>query len=144
MKNLIKLLIIILIVFVGCADKKEKAAIKDTMEISLEGMWKLKSGVWENEDGTFMRYPEDSLTEGPAYIIYSKKHYMLIANAPKMNYYRGELIGYSLEGNKLTVSTILSNLENNIGMEAVWTINIKENTLSAENGNNSEFWERVE
>jgi len=146
MKNLIKLLVIICIVFVGCTDKKEKETKKneETKEIALEGMWKLKSGVWDNEDVTFLRYPEDSITEGSAYIIYSKKHFMVISQAPKMNYYRGELVKYSIEGNQLISNTVLSNLEKHVGMKSVYTFNINDNFLTAENGNNKEVWERVE
>ncbi len=69
---------------------------------------------------------------------------MLIADAPKMDYYRGELIAYSLEGDQLTVSTKLSNFEKHKDMEAVWTIKIEDNTLSANLGKNKEVWERVE
>ncbi len=146
MKNGIKLFIVICIVFVGCTNKKEKESkeIEETKEIALEGMWKLKSGIWDNDDGTFLRYPEDSITEGPAYIIYSKKHYMVIAQAPKMNYFRGELVKYSIEGNQLTSTQVVSNFEKHVGMEAVWTFNINNNVLTAENGKNKEVWERIE
>jgi hypothetical protein len=146
MKNLVKILVVICIVFVGCTNKKQKESqkIEETGEIALEGMWKLKSGIWDNEDGTFLRYPEDSITEGPAYIIYSKKHYMVIAQAPKMNYYRGELVKYSINGNQLTSTQVLSNFEKHVGMEAVWTFHINEDVLTAENGKNKEVWERIE
>ena len=146
MKNLIKLLIIICIIFVGCTDKKEKETkkIEETKEISLEGMWKLKSGVWDNEDGTFLRYPEDSLTEGPAYIIYSKSHFMVIAKAPKMDFFRGELVKYSIEEDKIFLNTEISNFDKNEGMEATWTLKVEGNLLKAELGENKEVWERVE
>ena len=148
MKKIFTLFVIICLLFVGCSEKKETAATTgndQTNPAVLEGMWQLKSGVWDNEDGTFLRYPEDSVTTGSgAYIIYSKKHYMLIADAPKMDYYRGELIAYSLEGDQLTVSTKLSNFEKHKGMDAVWTISIDDNTLSASQGKNKEVWERME
>lgn len=143
MKELIKLAVIICFVLVGCTKQKETVTDQEDTAV-LEGMWKLQSGIWDNEDGTFLRYPEDSITEGPAYIIYSKKHYMLIAHAPKMDYYRGELIRYSVDGDQLTVSTKLSNFKKHVGMEAVWTFKISDNVLTAENGNNKEVWNRVE
>ena len=149
MKNSLKLLIIICIVFVGCTDKKEKETetkkIEESKEIALEGMWKLKSGIWDNEDGTFLRYPEDSITEGPAYIIYSKKHYMLIAQAPKMNFYRGELMSYLIDGDKMTVNTVLSNLTGDaVFKEQVWTFKLDGDIITAHLGNNKEVWERIE
>ena len=148
MKEIIKLIAIICLLLVSCTENKETAAAKETDNTNaavLEGMWQLKSGLWDNEDGTFLRYPEDSITTGSgAYIIYSKKHYMLIADAPKMDYYRGELIAYSLEGDQLTVSTKLSNFEKNKEIGAVWTIDIDDNILSASQGKNKEVWERVE
>lgn len=148
MKEITKLFVITCLLLLGCSEKKESAETTETNQTDtavLEGMWHLKSGVWDNEDGTFLRYPEDSITtESDAYIIYSKTHYMLIADAPKMDYYRGELIAYSLEGDQLTVSTKLSNFEKHKDMEAVWTIKIEDNTLSANLGKNKEVWERVE
>lgn len=148
MKEIIKLVVIICLLFVGCSEKKDTAATSETDKTNatvLEGMWQLKSGEWDNEDGTFLRYPEDSITTGSgAYIIYSKKHYMLLADAPKMDYYRGELIAYSVDGDQLTVSTKLSNFEKHKGMEAVWTFKIEDNVLSATQGKNKEVWERVE
>lgn len=143
MKNSFKFLLVVCIVLLACTDTKPRQKEK-SKNIELNGMWKLKSGVWDNEDGTFLRYPEDSITEGPAYIIYSKNHYMLIANAPKMNYYRGELIEYSVEGDKLITSTKLSNFEKHLGMKVVWKFKIESNVLTAENGKNEEVWERVE
>jgi hypothetical protein len=148
MKAIIKLIVIICVLLVSCTEKKETAATTETDKTNvavLEGMWQLKSGLWDNEDGTFLRYPEDSITTGSgAYIIYSKNHYMLIADAPKMDYYRGELIAYSLAGDQLTVSTKLSNFEKNKELGAVWTISIDDNILSASQGKNKEVWERVE
>ena len=143
MTEIIKFAVVLCLVLIGCTEKKQE---KNQAEeaVTLEGMWQLRSGVWENEDGSLMRYPEDSITEGVAYIIYSKKHYMLIAEAPKMDYYRGELINYSIDGDKLTVSASRSNFKENIGVESVWTFRIENNFLSAENGNNREVWERVE
>ena len=142
MRKFISISVIICIILVGCSDKK--AQINDNTQTALEGMWKLKSGIWDNEDGTFLRFPEDSITEGPAYIIYSKTHYMVIANAPKMDYFRGELVGYSIEENKLKVSTKVSNIKTHEGMEAVWTFKVEKDILTAELGGNKEVWERVE
>lgn len=148
MKNLIKLLVIALIIFVGCTDKKEKENEKTLVEavqvINLEGMWKLKSGVWDNEDGTFLRYPEDSIVQGDAYHIFSKTHYMTIAKAPLMEYFRGELTSYSINGNEITLKTILSNFDSHEGMESTWTIKVEGNLLEAEIGPNKEVWEKVE
>ena len=87
----------------------------------------------------------DSLTEGGvAYIIYSKKHYMVIAETPKMDYFRGELISYSIDGDEITIRTENSNIKAHVGMEATWTFNLEGDILKAENGNNREVWERVE
>jgi hypothetical protein len=146
MKNLIKLLIIILVIFVGCTEKKEKekTTIEEAKEITLEGMWKLKSGVWDNEDGTFLRYPEDSITQGDAYNIYSKTHFMTIAKAPLMEYFRGELTAYSINGNEIYIKTIVSNFDSNEGLEATWTFKVEGDLLKAELGKNNEVWERVE
>ena len=143
MKNLILIAVFFGMLAMGCTEKKEVESRQGDQAV-LQGMWKLRSGVWDNEDGTFLRYPEDSITEGPAYIIYSKKHYMVIAHAPKMDYYRGELVSYSIDGDKLTVSTKLSNFEKHVGMEAVWTFNIENDVLTAVHGNNKEVWERIE
>ena len=143
MRTWIAIAVIFCLLCMSCTDKKETQTSKQE-STALEGMWKLKSGIWDNEDGTFMRYPEDSLTQGTAYIIYSKKHYMVIAHAPKMEYYRGELIAYSIDGDQLTVSTEMSNLEPHVGMEAVWTFNIENDLLTASHGKNKEVWERVE
>ena len=146
MKNPIKLLVVILIIFIGCADKKETENVKDEKvhQISLEGMWKLKSGVWDNEDGTFLRYPEDSITQGDAYNIFSKTHYMTIAKAPLMEYFRGELSSYSINGDEITIKTVLSNFNSNEGVEATWKFKVEGNLLKAELGNNREVWERLE
>lgn len=146
MKNSIKLLLIILIVFTGCTDtkKEENLAKEETTEISLEGMWKLKSGIWDNEDGTFLRYPEDSITKGSAYNIYSKTHFVTIAKAPLMEFFRGDLTTYSIKDDKITVKTIVSNIDDNEGKEATWTFKLEGNVFKAELGNNKEVWEKVE
>lgn len=150
MKEVIRIAIVLCLVLLGCTDKKESEPSATEVETlakettSLEGMWKLQSGIWDNEDGTFMRYPEDSLTEGPAYIIYSKTHYMLIAHAPKMDYYRGEFIAYSIDGSKITLTTKLSNHKGHVGMEAVWDFKIEDDILTAQHGKNKEVWKRVE
>jgi len=143
MKNCIMLLLFITFFLSGCSNEKRKYSDEKSIE-RLEGMWKLKSGVWENKDGSFLKYPEDSITEGLAYIIYSEKHYMLIANAPKMNYYRGELMEYTINGDKLIVTNKLSNIDEFKGMKSEWTFKIENNILSAENGVNKEVWERIE
>lgn len=146
MKNLIKLLVVVSIIFVGCTDKKENENVKtdEVHAMSLEGMWKLKSGVWDNEDGTFLRYPEDSIAQGDAYNIFSKTHYMTIAKAPLMEYFRGELSTYSIKDDEITIKTVLSNFSTNEGMETTWKFKVEGNLLKAELGNNSEVWERVE
>ena len=147
MKKAIRFLIVLAIIFSACTEKKEKetAIVEKSKEVSLEGMWKLKSGVWDNEDGTFLRYPEDSITEGEAYIIRSKTHYMLVASAPKMNFYRGELIAYAVDGDKLTVNTKLSNLSGDaVFKEQVWTFKVEGNTMTANFLNNKEVWEKIE
>ena len=143
MKNLFLFMALCGVILTGCMEKKE--AETKTSEIkTLEGMWKLRSCIWDNEDGTFLRYPEDSITQGNAYIIYSKTHYMLIAEAPNMDYYRGELIEYAIDSNRLTVTTRISNFDQHVGMKAVWTFSIENDVLTAENGKNKEVWERVE
>ena len=146
MKNAIKLLVIILILFTGCAEKKatDKIPQTETTEFSMEGMWKLKSGVWDNEDGTFLRYPEDSITQGEAFNIYSKTHFMTIAKAPLMEYFRGELTAYSIEGDKIAINTKISNFGSNEGKEATWTFKVEGNTIHFELGKNKETWEKVE
>lgn len=145
MKDFIGILIIGFL-FVGCADKKEKTPMEpsQTSTVLLEGMWKLKSGVWDNEDGTFLRYPEDSLIVEPAYVIYSKSHLMTIAKAPDMDYFRGELTSYSINGDKIVLKTKVSNFDAHEGMEATWTFKIEGDLLNTELGENKEVWERVE
>ena len=69
---------------------------------------------------------------------------MVIAQAPKMDYYRGELIEYSIDGDQLTVKTKISNFDAHVGMEATWTFSIEDKLLTATNGKNKETWERVE
>jgi hypothetical protein len=147
MKNWIKLLVICCFVLAGCTEKKEKEVdpVEKTMGISLEGMWKLKSGVWENADGTFLKFPEDSITEGEAYIIRSKTHYMLVGVAPKMNLYRGELISYAVDGDKITVNTQISNLDESMWFKnQEWTFTLEGKTMTAHMGNNKEIWEKVD
>ena len=147
MKSLWSISIIISILFtIGCADKKEKDTTEppEMSSVLIEGMWKLKSGVWDNEDGTFLRYPEDSLINGPAYVIYSKSHLMTIAKAPNMDYFRGELAEYSISGDKISLKTSVSNIDNHEGMEATWTFKIEGDLLMTELGQNKEVWERVE
>ena len=146
MKNLMKLLVVVAIIFVGCTDKKGSVKIetKEIHEISLEGMWKLKSGIWDNQDGTFLRYPDDSISQGDAYNIFSKTHYMTIAKAPLMEYFRGELSAYSINNDQITIKTVLSNFDSNEGMEVTWKFIVDGNLLKAELGNNKEVWERVD
>lgn len=143
----IALIIISTIFVVSCADGKEKevAGPAEMSAVTLEGMWKLKSGVWDNEDGTFMRYPEDSLLNGPAYIIYSKTHLMTIAKSPNMDYFRGELAEYSiLDDDKISFTVRVSNFDAHEGMEATWTFKLEGNLLKTEIGQTKEVWERVE
>ena len=147
MNHLIKITLLLCAILVACSDTKQREVDTESTnpEIALEGMWKLQSGIWDNEDGTFLRYPEDSITQGgAAYIIYSKKHYMLIAETPKMEYYRGELMSYSIDGNKLSIVTKHSNMKPHVGMQSEWTFNIENDVLTAENGNNKEVWKRIE
>ncbi len=146
MKNLMKLLVVVAIIFVGCTDKKGSVKIEtnEIHEISLEGMWKLKSGIWDNQDGTFLRYPDDSISQGDAYNIFSKTHYMTIAKAPLMEYFRGELSAYSINNDQITIKTVLSNFDSNEGMEVTWKFIVEGNLLKAELGNNKEVWERVD
>lgn len=146
MKNLMKLLVVVAIIFVGCTDKKGSVKIEtnEIHEISLEGMWKLKSGIWDNQDGTFLRYPDDSISQGDAYNIFSKTHYMTIAKAPLMEYFRGELSAYSINNDQITIKTVLSNFDSNEGMKVTWKFIVEGNLLKAELGNNKEVWERVD
>lgn len=141
-----KLLVVVAIIFVGCTDKKGSVKIEtnEIHEISLEGMWKLKSGIWDNQDGTFLRYPDDSISQGDAYNIFSKTHYMTIAKAPLMEYFRGELSAYSINNDQITIKTVLSNFDSNEGMEVTWKFIVEGNLLKAELGNNKEVWERVD
>jgi hypothetical protein len=146
MKNAISVLVVISLLFVGCNQMKEKETTEpvETSSVSLEGMWKLKSGVWDNEDGTFMRYPQDSLIDGPAYVIYSKSHLMTIAKSPGMDYFRGELAEYAIDGDSIMMKTSISNFETHEGMEATWAFTLEGNLLKTELGQNKEVWERVE
>lgn len=141
-----KLFVVVAIIFVGCTDKKGSVKIEtnEIHEISLEGMWKLKSGIWDNQDGTFLRYPDDSISQGDAYNIFSKTHYMTIAKAPLMEYFRGELSAYSINNDQITIKTVLSNFDSNEGMEVTWKFIVEGNLLKAELGNNKEVWERVD
>jgi hypothetical protein len=144
MKKLLRIALVIAVIFAGCTEKKE-AKSEESEQVSLEGMWKLKSGVWDNEDGTFLRYPEDSITEGDAYIIRSKTHYTLIASAPKMDFYRGDLMTYEVDGDKMTVSTKMSNLNKDAWFKGEeWTFVLEGNIMKAKFKNNEEVWEKIE
>ena len=146
MKNLMSVLLIISMLLASCTEKKVKE-IAEPPELSqavLEGMWKLKSGVWDNEDGTFLRYPQDSLIDGPAYVIYSKSHFMTIAKSQGIDYFRGELAEYAIDSNKILLKTRISNFDTHQGMEATWSFSLEGDKLTLEIGQNKEIWERIE
>ena len=146
MKKAISVLVLISLLVVSCTQKKQKDLTEpaETSSASLEGMWKLKSGIWDNEDGTFLRYPQDSLINGPAYVLYSKSHLMTIAKSPGMDYFRGELAEYVVEGDSIMMKTSISNFDTHEGMEATWAFKLDGNLLKTELGQNKEVWERVE
>ena len=146
MKELIKLSLVICLVFVACTDKKEKETkkVEETKEVVLEGLWTLKSGKWSNGDGTFLRYPEDSILHGSAFILYGKNHFMVVSEAPRMNYFRGELVKYSIDGNKLNATRIVSNIEELKGKSDVWTFKIEGDLFTGTIRDDIEVWKRVE
>ena len=145
MKRIIFVLALIASLIMACEDNQKKGEVTTSdQEIGIEGMWQLKTGIWDNEDGTYLTYPNDSLFDGPAYIIYSKSHYMTIAKASKMDYFRGELIEYNVDGDQLILKTKVSNYDAHEGMEATWTFKLDGNLLTTELGKNKEVWERVE
>lgn len=146
MKNSIKLLLIIAVLFVACTNTKtEKAEESEKIE-SLEGMWTLKSGNWLNDDGTYLVYPGDSIMDGlKAYIVYSKSHFNLVANAPKINLFRSEHAKYTIVEGIIRSKIILSNIEGSNGKESEWDLEIVGNTATFKDGVKAlEVWQKVE
>lgn len=142
MKNSIKFLLVVCIVLLACTDIKTNQKV-DSNNIELDGMWVLKSGKWENGDGTFLKYP-DSLTEGTAHIIYSKSHYTVVADAPNMKYFRGEVGEYSIHGNNIISKVIVTNIESNKGLINNWSFQLKDGTIVFKTEGMEEVWEKVE
>ena len=143
MKNSLRLLVIIAALLIACTNNKN-IQTEDAKGNELEGLWTLKSGKWSNDDGTFLRFPEDSILHGSAFVMYGKNHFMVVAEAPRMDYFRGELVKYSVDGNKLNTTRIVSNIEELKGKTDVWTFKIEGNILTGKIGKDVEEWERVE
>ena len=142
MKNSVILLLVVSIVLLACTDTKPRQKEK-SKNIELNGMWVLKSGKWANGDGTFLKYP-DSLTEGTAHIIYSKSHYTVVADVPKMKYFRGEVGEYSINGNNINSKVIVTNIESNKGLVNDWNFQLKDRTITFKTEGIEEVWEKVE
>jgi len=143
MKNSLKFLVIIAALLIACTNNKNFQT-EDAKGNELEGLWTLKSGKWSNDDGTFLRFPEDSILHGSAFVMYGKNHFMVVAEAPRMDYFRGELVKYSVDGNKLNTTRIVSNIEELKGKTDVWTFKIEGNILTGKIGGDVEVWEKVE
>ena len=142
MKNSVILLLVVSIVLLACTDTKPRQKEK-SKNIELNGMWVLKSGKWANGDGTFLKYP-DSLTEGTAHIIYSKSHYTVVADAPRMKYFRGEVGEYSINGNNIISKVIVTNIESNKGLINDWSFQLKDGTIVFKTEGMEEVWEKIE
>ena len=143
----IKILLISLALLMACTNSKSDISTKENIKSKniLEGMWTLNSGKWSNDDGTFLEYPGDSLLEGTqAYIVYSKSHFNVVAESPKMNYFRSEHVKYTLEEGKIKAQIILSNIEGSNGKESIWSLKVENNLATFKKDNDIEVWRKVE
>ena len=143
----IKILLISLALFMACTNSKSDISTKEDIKSKniLEGMWTLKSGKWSNDDGTFSVFPGDSLLEGlQAYIVYSKSHFNVVSEAPKMNYFRSEHVKYTLEEGKIKAQIILSNIEGSNGKESIWSLKVENNLATFKKDTDIEVWKKVD
>ena len=143
----IKILLISLALFMACTNSKSDISTKEDIKSKniLEGMWTLNSGKWSNDDGTFLEFPGDSLLEGlQAYIVYSKSHFNVVSEAPKMNYFRTEHVKYTLEEGKIKAKIILSNIEGSNGKESIWSLKVENNLATFKKDTDIEVWRKVE
>lgn len=144
MKNSIQLFVVFFLVLIACTNNKT-TKYETINKSELDGMWTLKSGKWMNEDGTFLTYPEDSITEGgKAYVIYSKGHYTVVADVPKMKYFRGEMGEYSINGDMLESKILISNIESNLGLKNSWNFKQEKGIITFQTEGIEEVWERIE
>ena len=145
MKSQLKILLIIAALIMACTNTKTEKAEEVKPSENLEGMWTLKSGKWANDDGTFLIYPGDSILEGSSsFIIYSKSHFNVVAEAPKMNYFRSEHVKYAMGEGKFKAIIVLSNIEGSPGKESDYTYEIVGNTATFKIEGDVEVWEKVE